>query len=146
MRVLIVDDDETFCQLLAEVLQDNGMQVVWTTDGLAGYDMSSQQVYDVFIVDVRMPLILGTELAEALKRIIPAPRSSWFPPSPIRTYSDSPKESMSRFYQNLSVRRICSRQWRELWVVPSNPQVRIPLINTAPTRLDVKRYKRHGER
>ena len=68
MRVLIVDDDETFCQLLAEVLQDNGMQVVWTTDGLAGYEMSSQQVYDVFIVDVRMPLILGTELAEALKK------------------------------------------------------------------------------
>jgi YesN/AraC family two-component response regulator len=30
--------------------------------------MSTQQVYDVFIVDVRMPLILGTELAEALKK------------------------------------------------------------------------------
>jgi len=68
VRVLIVDDDETFCQLLAEVLQNKGMQVVWTTDGLAGYDMSTQQVYDVFIVDVRMPLILGTELAEALKK------------------------------------------------------------------------------
>lgn len=68
MRVLIVDDDETFCQLMAEVLQNKGMQVVWTTDGLAGYDMSTQQVYDVFIVDVRMPLILGTELAKALKK------------------------------------------------------------------------------
>ena len=68
MRVLIVDDDETFCQLLAEVLQNKGMQVVWTTDGLEGYDMSTQQVYDIFIVDVRMPLILGTELAEALKK------------------------------------------------------------------------------
>jgi DNA-binding response OmpR family regulator len=68
MRVLIVDDDETFCQFLAEVLQNNGMQVVWTTDGIAGYDMSTQQDYDIFIVDVRMPLILGTELAEALKK------------------------------------------------------------------------------
>ena len=68
MRVLIVDDDETFCQLLAEVLQDKGMQVAWTTDGFAGYNMSTRQVYDVFIVDVRMPLILGTELAEALKK------------------------------------------------------------------------------
>lgn len=68
MRVLIVDDDETFCQLLAEVLQNKGMQVVWTTDGIAGYDMSTRQVYDIFIVDVRMPLILGTELAEALKK------------------------------------------------------------------------------
>ena len=68
MRVLIVDDDETFCQLMAEVLQNKGMQVVWTTDALAGYDMANQQVYDVFIVDVRMPLISGTELAEALKK------------------------------------------------------------------------------
>jgi CheY-like chemotaxis protein len=68
VRVLIVDDDETFCQLLAEVLQNKGMQVVWTTDGIAGYDMSTRQVYDIFIVDVRMPLILGTELAEALKK------------------------------------------------------------------------------
>ena len=68
MRVLIVDDDETFCQLMAEVLQNKGMQVVWTTDALAGYDMASQQAYDVFIVDVRMPLISGTELAEALKK------------------------------------------------------------------------------
>jgi DNA-binding response OmpR family regulator len=33
VRVLIVDDDETFCQLLAEVLEDKGIQVVWTTDG-----------------------------------------------------------------------------------------------------------------
>ena len=32
MRVLIVDDDETFCQLLAGLQKK--MQVVWTTDGL----------------------------------------------------------------------------------------------------------------
>jgi len=68
MHVLIVDDDEIFCRLMAEVLEAQGMEAVWTTDGLAGYDMSTQQVYDVFIVDVRMPLILGTDLAEALKK------------------------------------------------------------------------------
>ena len=68
MRVLIVDDDETFCQLLAEVLEDRGIKVVWTTDGLAGYEMSLYESYDLFILDQRMPLVLGTELVEDLQR------------------------------------------------------------------------------
>ncbi len=67
-RVLIVDDDETFCRLLVEVLGDQGMQVVWTTDGLAGYEKSLYELYDLFIFDERMPLVLGTELVENIKR------------------------------------------------------------------------------
>ena len=68
MRVLIVDDDETFCQLLAEVLEGGGIKVAWTTDGLEGYEMSLYEPYDLFIIDQRMPLILGTELVEELKK------------------------------------------------------------------------------
>lgn len=68
MRVLIVDDDPTFCQLLAEVLEDKGIQVVWTTDGLMGYEKSLYEFYDLFILDERMPLVLGTELVEDIKR------------------------------------------------------------------------------
>lgn len=67
MRVLVIDDDETFCQLLAEVLESRGMQVVWTTDGLAGYEKSLDESYDLFILDERMPLVLGTELVEDLQ-------------------------------------------------------------------------------
>jgi CheY-like chemotaxis protein len=68
VRVLVVDDDETFCQLLAEVLEGRGINVVWTTDGLEGYEMSLYETYDLFILDQRMPLILGTELVEELKK------------------------------------------------------------------------------
>lgn len=68
MRVMIIDDDETFCQLLAEVLENKGMQVVWTTDGLSGYEKSVYESYDLFILDERMPLVLGTELVEGLKK------------------------------------------------------------------------------
>ena len=68
MRVLIVDDDQTFCQLLAEVLEGRGIKVVWTTDGLEGYEMSLYETYDLFILDQRMPLVLGTELVEELKK------------------------------------------------------------------------------
>jgi len=37
-------------------------------DGLAGYEKSVYESYDLFILDERMPLVLGTELIEGLKR------------------------------------------------------------------------------
>jgi two-component system, NtrC family, response regulator HydG len=68
MRVLIVDDDATFCQLLAKVLKSKGLDAEWTTDSLAGYNLSLRQPYDLFILDVRMPLLLGTDFAAGLKQ------------------------------------------------------------------------------
>ena len=67
MRVLIIDDDRTFCELLAETLEEKGIEVEWTTDGFGGYEMSLNQPYDLFILDQRMPLVLGSELAEYLR-------------------------------------------------------------------------------
>ena len=72
MRVLVVDDDETSCQLLAKVLQSSGMEADWTIDGLAAYDMAQQRHYDLFVLDVHMPLVLGTELAKGLKNNHPS--------------------------------------------------------------------------
>ena len=68
MRALIVDDDQTFCEFLTEVLADKGIDGIWTTDGVAGYTMCCHQRFDVVISDIRMPSLLGTELAERLKR------------------------------------------------------------------------------
>ena len=68
MRALIIDDDQTFCECLTEVLADKGIEGVWTTDGLEGYTMCCRQPFDLVISDVRMPALLGTELAERLRR------------------------------------------------------------------------------
>ncbi|MGH7846021.1 MAG: response regulator [Candidatus Binatia bacterium] len=95
MRVLIVDDNETFCQLLAEVLEGRGIEVMWTTDGLAGYEMSLDEVFDLFILDERMPLILGTELVEHLKKDNPAVK--------IILTSAFADERLRRISQNLGV-------------------------------------------
>ena len=59
MRVLIIDDDRTFCELLAETLEEKGIEVEWTTDGFGGYEMSLDQPYDLFILDQRMPSGVG---------------------------------------------------------------------------------------
>jgi len=67
MRALIVDDDETSCRLLAKIVGRKGLEVDWTTDSVAGYNLSHQNSYDLIILDVRMPLLLGTEIAEGLK-------------------------------------------------------------------------------
>jgi DNA-binding response OmpR family regulator len=74
LRVLIVDDDEVFCLLLAEVLEREGIAVAWTTDSIAGCDMAVREDYDLFIVDVRMPLLSGTEFTQRLK--LSKPRAS----------------------------------------------------------------------
>src|ERR1700741_4911416 len=67
MRVLIIDDDEIFCRLLVEIIEGWGIRAIWTTDGLAGYEMLTRDDYDLCIIDVRMPVILGTELADAIR-------------------------------------------------------------------------------
>jgi len=74
MRVLIIDDDPTFCRYLAEVLTGLGHDAEWVSDGLVGFERCLRRSYDVVICDVRMPLILGTELVSELQRDRPAQR------------------------------------------------------------------------
>ena len=71
MRVLVVDDDETFCQFLAEVLTAKGLDVERTTDGYDAYNRAQQHPFDLYISDVCMPSLCGTELAEKIKQTDP---------------------------------------------------------------------------
>ena len=71
MRILIVDDDKTFCEFLAEVLGQKGDDVDWTTHSLEGYKMFLQKHYDLSVLDVRMSPLPGTDLAEKLKQQSP---------------------------------------------------------------------------
>jgi DNA-binding response OmpR family regulator len=72
MKILIVDDDKAFCQFLSEILEKKGHAVDSTSYGVEGYKMSQRKFYDLFIFDVRMPLLTGTELAEGLRQQSPA--------------------------------------------------------------------------
>ena len=71
MRVLVIDDDEIFCRFLVEVLEEVGIVAASVSDGFAAFDLVNRVSYDVCIIDVRMPLILGTELAEAIHQMQP---------------------------------------------------------------------------
>jgi CheY-like chemotaxis protein len=71
MRILVIDDDAIFSRYLAEVLTHLGHQAEWVTDGLLGFERCLSNLYDLVICDVRMPLILGTELVAELRRDLP---------------------------------------------------------------------------
>jgi CheY-like chemotaxis protein len=72
MRILVIDDDEVFCRLLVEILEEIGIDAVCKTNGLDAYEMLTHDAYDLCIIDVRMPLVLGTELAAAIKEDHPS--------------------------------------------------------------------------
>jgi|SRR6516164_3113937 DNA-binding response OmpR family regulator len=74
MRILLADDDKTFCDFLKELLRAKGYDVDATTRGLEAYKMSQRKFYDLFIFDVRMPFLTGVELAEGLKQQSPTAR------------------------------------------------------------------------
>lgn len=67
MRILVIDDDEVFCRMLVEILEEIGIEAACRTNGLDAYGMLTHDPYDLCIIDVRMPFVLGTELAAAIK-------------------------------------------------------------------------------
>jgi CheY-like chemotaxis protein len=71
MRILVIDDDAVFSRYLAEVLAHFGHEAHSETDGFLAFERCLRNDYDLVICDVRMPLILGTELVAELRRDLP---------------------------------------------------------------------------
>ncbi|NNC52873.1 MAG: response regulator [Erythrobacter sp.] len=71
--ILIVDDDELRCELLAELLEDEGYDVRIANDGEAGLaDISSKRA-DLVLLDIIMPRIDGVRFLQALTQKVDSP-------------------------------------------------------------------------
>ncbi len=70
-RVLLVEDDEDNRELMAEVLEDAGYQVLTAASGAAGLRTLAESSVDVVVTDVGMPGMGGLEVARAAKEIAP---------------------------------------------------------------------------
>jgi len=60
-RILIVDDNEPLCAILAEELEEAGYAVDTASDGRAGVTALREIRYDLVILDLRMPVMDGLE-------------------------------------------------------------------------------------
>lgn len=64
-KVLVVDDDQGFSQLLVCALEDE-FEIISAADGREGVDMAAKLLPDIIVMDVMMPNISGIEMARAL--------------------------------------------------------------------------------
>jgi len=71
-RVLLVEDDDDNRELMAEVLEASGWEVLSAATGQEGLKALSEQAVDVVLTDVGMPGMGGLEMARAAKAIAPS--------------------------------------------------------------------------
>jgi two-component system OmpR family response regulator len=68
MRALIVEDDATIADFLAQGLREAGFAVDCATDGEAALGRTRQQAYDVAIVDLMLPKRDGLSVIDEMRR------------------------------------------------------------------------------
>ena len=66
-KVLIIDDDVELCRELAEVLNCEGYSVDTASDGKSGEACIRKNIYDIVILDYRMPGLNGIELLRTIR-------------------------------------------------------------------------------
>ena len=66
-KILIIDDEESIRDGCAQVLSRKGFQVESTGDAFLGLEMALKNIYDVILLDVRMPKMDGLEILKKVK-------------------------------------------------------------------------------
>ena len=66
-KVLIVDDEKDFLEIMAERMRNQGLDVLTTTSAEEALKMTEKESYDVVIMDFMMPAIDGFKALKLLK-------------------------------------------------------------------------------
>jgi len=66
-RVLVIEDDEDIAELTSIHLQDLGCQVNRANTGNAGYQLATQQSFDLIVLDIMLPGMDGLEVCRKLR-------------------------------------------------------------------------------
>jgi diguanylate cyclase (GGDEF)-like protein len=68
LRILVVDDDELFTNLICVVLEDAGLHAMGTNDPTKAVDCVFEFNPDLVILDMYMPEVNGMEIAQVLRQ------------------------------------------------------------------------------
>ncbi|HZN86408.1 MAG TPA: response regulator transcription factor [Burkholderiales bacterium] len=68
-RLLLADDDRTFCQVLARAFDARGFAVDVVHDGRTAVQLINRTVPDYAVIDLRLPDVSGLKLVEHLKHL-----------------------------------------------------------------------------
>jgi DNA-binding response OmpR family regulator len=67
MRILLIDDDEIFSDILKSSLSDRHYMVDTATDGQEGWEFIETYNYDLIVLDVMLPKLDGISLCRQLR-------------------------------------------------------------------------------
>lgn len=71
MKLLFIDDEQTFLKYISKRLALDGFTVKTTFSGEEGVETAANEDFDVAVVDLKMPGIDGTEVLKRLKELQP---------------------------------------------------------------------------
>jgi len=74
-RILIVDDEPVIRELCQRVLTEEGFEVDVASNWRIAMAMISEQEYDLYLFDIKMPIMDGKELYEWLQEAYPSSAS-----------------------------------------------------------------------
>jgi twitching motility two-component system response regulator PilH len=66
-RILVVDDSPTEIVVFKKILEKQGYQILVAKDGQEGVDMARQELPDLILMDVVMPVLNGFQATRLLK-------------------------------------------------------------------------------
>lgn len=69
--ILIVDDNEKFCQNLCDILEFKGYDAHMAYDGYHAIESINSKNFSIVIMDIKMPGINGLDTLKILKQLTP---------------------------------------------------------------------------
>jgi len=73
-RIIVIDDDEGICKVVAAALKGEGYVVDTASNGKQAIEKSQTNFYNLALVDIRLPDMDGTKLLTAMKETTPEMR------------------------------------------------------------------------
>ncbi len=71
IRVLLVDDEKEFTEVLAERLETRGMLVEVADNGPDALELANEQTFDAVVLDLQMPGMDGIDTLKRMLRLNP---------------------------------------------------------------------------
>ena len=70
-KILLVEDEQSFRQVMRFKLQEAGYEVSLAENGLQGYELFTESQFDLVVTDLTLPELNGLELTKRIKAISP---------------------------------------------------------------------------
>jgi len=66
-KILIIDDEEDYLNLIKTILEPQGYKVIFSTDGKEGLEKLKAEKPNLIILDINMPEVNGFQLCQQIR-------------------------------------------------------------------------------